>query len=420
MEKRRQIIIGSGTAGIAALRQLRKAGCDDDVTVLTMERHAPYSPMSLPYVVSEKVRESDIRMVPDAFFDRMGATLVRERLVTAVVPGEQRVLYEGGQSDHYDRLLIASGSDPVVPPVVSGVGGTGFHVMDDCAALMEKLKGKRKITLVGAGLVAMELAAALKEKGHEITVIAPRERILRSYFDLEAAGRIADLFAGSGVKINLNWGEAVGAERSGTEIQVRFSGGGVVESEILLACIGVKARVSFLRGSGIEVRSGIVVDRRMRTNIPNILAAGDAAEAVDFFTGRTAFSPILPNAVSQGRIAGSTMAGEEAEYAGSLPMNVFNFFGHLATSIGKTVPSEGDDVLIGRRNGGYGKIICNGDRLLGAAFLDTDIDAGAIHYLIRKGIGIGRHRDRLLASPREIGLWLMNEAEKSETISKEE
>lgn len=296
----------------------------------------------------------------------------------------------------------------------------GFHVMDDCVALMEKLKGKKKIALVGAGLVAMELAAALTEKGHEVTVIAPRERILRSYFDQEAAGRIADLFAASGVRVNLNWGEAVGAEQSGTGVRVSFSGGGSVETEILLACIGVRARVSFLRGSGVEVRSGIVVDRRMRTNIPNILAAGDAAEAVDFFTGRTAFNPILPNAVSQGRIAGSTMAGEEAEYAGSLPMNVFNFFGHLAASIGKTVPSEGDDVLVERGNGRYGKLICHGERLLGAAFLDTDMDAGVIHYLVRKGTGIGGYRDRLLASPREVGLWLMNEAEKSETISKEE
>ena len=420
MQKRRQIIIGSGTAGLAALKQLRKAGCDDEVAVVTMEKHAPYSPMSLPYVVSGKVKATDIGMVPEGFFDAMAATLVREKQVTGVLPKERKVLYKDGKSEHYDRLLIATGSDPIVPPVVAGAGGMGFHVMDDCLALMGELKGKKRITLVGAGLVAMELAAALAERGREITVIAPRERILRSYFDEEASGRIADLFAASGVKINLSWGEAVAAEKTGAEIRVSFSNGGTVETDILLACIGVKPRVSFLKGSGIKTRGGIVVDRGMRSNVPEILAAGDAAEAVDFFTGRTGFNPILPNAVDQGKIAGSTMAGNEAAYPGSLAMNVFNFFGHLATSIGRTVPAEGDDVLVERANGRYGKLICSGERLLGAAFLDADIDAGVIHYLIKKGIELGKHRERLLASPREVGLWLMSEAEKKDTLSMEE
>jgi phenylglyoxylate dehydrogenase epsilon subunit len=420
VEKKRHIIIGAGTAAVSALKQIRKMGCEDEVVLLTMENYRPYSPMSLPYVISERVKQSDIQMVPDDFFDRMNATFITERKVVGIVPLQQEVRYDNGGSDHYDSLLIATGSEPVIPSVLGETGCMGFHVMGDCLSLIQKLKAKREVAILGAGLVALELAAALKEKGYNINVIAPRERVLRTYFDIEASSRIVNLFADFGTAINLNWGEASAAERSGNAIRVRFSQDKAIETEILLVCIGVKPRLSFVTGGGIDINQGILVNRQMRTNIPNIFAAGDVSEAPDFFAGQRGVNPIFPNAVSQGKIAGSNMAGQMEEYEGWLPMNTFNYFGHLAVSIGKTVPSEGDEVLIEKDNGTYKKIICKEGRLLGAAFLDTDIDSGVIQYLIRKKIEIDRYKEMLLHSPREGGLWLMNEAEKYETISKEE
>jgi phenylglyoxylate dehydrogenase epsilon subunit len=420
LARRRQIIVGSGTAAVNALKQIRKAGCDDEVLVLTMERHAPYSPMSLPYVILGRKNQSDIQMVADDFFDRMGAVFVKDRKVVAVEPAEQRLSYEGGGSDRYDRLLIATGSDPIVPPALKEVGAMGFHVMDDCIALTGQLTGTKRVAIVGAGPVAMELAAALATKGHRVTVVAPRERILRNYFDIEASTRIIDLFTASGVVVNLKWGEAVKAERRGNEVVARFAEGCEVETDILLACLGVKARVSFLRGSGIGVNEGVVVDRHMRTNLPHIFAAGDVAEACDFFSGRNRVNPILPNAASQGKVAGDNMADRASEYEGSFAMNAFNFFEHLALSIGKVVADEGDEVLEARRNGSHIRLVFTGDRLTGASFLDTDVEAGVIQYLIRKRIRIGKYREMLLQAPREMGFWLMNEAEKGEAVSKEE
>jgi phenylglyoxylate dehydrogenase epsilon subunit len=266
----------------------------------------------------------------------------------------------------------------------------------------------------------MELAAALATKGHEVTVIAPRERILRSYFDLEASERILDLFASSGVAVNLRRGEAVKAERHNDEIVAHFAQGDKVETDILLACQGVKARVSFLRGSGVEVNEGVIVDRHMRTNFPNIFAAGDVAEAPDFLSGRNRVNPILPAAASQGRVAGDNMADRTTEYDGSLAMNAFNFFEHLAFSIGKVKADEGDEVLKTRCNGSCTRLVFTGDRLTGASFLDVDVDAGVIQHLIRKKIQIGKYREMLLRTPREVGFWLMNEAERGETVSREE
>lgn len=419
MKKRKQIIIGSGTAALSALKQIRKAGCDDEVFVLTMENYAPYSPMSLPYVVSERVTGQAIQMVPGNFFDLMGATFLKEAKVTSIVPSEKKIVLDGGKSMAYDRLLIASGSDPIIPDIARSVGGMGFHVMDDCLSLIKHLNGKKKIVILGAGLVAMEMAAALREKNHEIVVIAPRERVLRNYFDIEASGRIISLFESQGVTIHLNWGELIQAERAGSSVGMRFGNGGTISADILLSCIGVKARTSFLAGSGIEIGQGVKVDRQMKTNIPDIFAAGDVAEAADFFSGRQGVNPILPSAVGQGKTAGTNMADQESVYEGWLSMNTFNFFGHLATSVGKTVPDEGDEVLV-TKNGDYRKVISREGRLLGASFLDTDIDAGVIQYLIRRGVILGRYKDALLEVPREVAFWLMHEAEESDTITKEE
>lgn len=338
-KKKRLVIIGCGTAALSAVKQIRRTGFDDELTLLSMEAHAPYSPMSLPYLISERVKQEDIRLVPDDFFDRMSATFIKGAKATGIVPGERKVRLDGGTTIDYDRLLVATGSDPVVPAILAQVGAIGFHIMDDCLALIGQLKGTKRVTILGAGLVAMEVAAALREKGNKVSVIAPRERILRSYFDVEASGRIIDLFAAAGVAVHLNWGEAVKAERSANGIRVRFSQDKTAEAEVLLSCMGVKPRLSCVEGSGIVVDKGIVVDGHMKTSIPDIFAAGDVAEAEDFFTGKKGLSPILPNAVSQGKIAGSSMVDEKAVYEGWLPMNTFNFFGHLATSVGEMTPS---------------------------------------------------------------------------------
>ena len=200
---------------------------------------------------------------------------------------------------------------------------------------------------------------------------------------------------------------------------MRFSGGDEIETDVLLACLGVKPRTALVEGSGIEVDVGITVDRRMKTTLPDVFAAGDCVEAADLLTGQRSVSPILPSAADQGKVAGANMAGKNSAYEGSLPMNAFNFFDHLALSIGKAA-AVGDDVMIERRNGSYARLVFTGDALTGASFLDADVDAGVIRQLIRKKIPAGKYREDLLRSPREVGFWLMNEAEKRQTVSKEE
>lgn len=397
-------------------------GSVDNVTLVTMESFPPYSPMSLPYLISGTVDQSNIWMVPDEFFDRMNAKVLKNKRVVGVDPRDQRVLYDNGENEPFDRLLIATGSDPIVPPILDRAGGFGFHVMDDYLNLIQQIEDGKRITILGAGLVALELAAALKVRGNEAAVIAPRERILRRYFDIEGSHLITNLFRDHGIAINMNWGTVTTAQKFKDGLQVHFSNDKKIETQMLLVCIGVKPRVSFLTGSGIIVNEGVAVDDQMRTNIPGIFAAGDVAEARDFFSSHKGLNPILPNAVLQGKIAGSNMVDKKADHEGSLPMNTFNFFGHLAVSIGKVMPSEGDEMFVEKdsSSGYYRKIICRAGRLLGATFLDSDVNAGVFQYLIKKKVNINMYKEMLVRTPREVGLSLMLEAERKEAVSLEE
>jgi phenylglyoxylate dehydrogenase epsilon subunit len=420
VQKHKHLIIGCGSAALSALKQIRKLGSEDEVKLVTMEPYSPYSPMSLPYLVSGRRKEPEIYIADDGFFHRMKSTLVTGKRVERIDPDQNKIVYDNGETEGYDTLLIATGSTPILQPVLRQAGVPGFHIMDDYLSL-KNLEDKRQITLLGAGFVGMELAVAFSERGHRVSVIAPRERILRSYFDPDLDDIIINLFNDHGIDVNLGWGEVSEIHSNNGRFVVAFSGGHTTETDNLIAATGVEPRMTFLDGSGINLNKGIVVDRMMRTNIDNIFSAGDVAEAPSFLTGKNGLSLIHPSAVEQGKIAGSNMIGEDAIYDGWISMNIFNFLGHLAVSIGDFTPSEGDYVLEKKKatHKKYRKIVFRDDRLVGANFFNIDIDGGAIRYLIKSRIEIGPHKDLLLKKPKETSLWLMSQAEKKATASLE-
>jgi phenylglyoxylate dehydrogenase epsilon subunit len=423
LEKKKHVIIGCGTAALAALKQMRKVNAEDEIILVTMEPHLPYSPTSLPYLISGKIKESEIRMVTDDFFDRMNAAWVGGKRVEHLDTKRGEILYDSHERESYDSLLIATGSEPVLPsiPGLKSEQVLQLRTLDHARELIKKVKGTQTAIILGAGLIGMHVAECLAEHGIRVQVVEMLLHILPAYFDKDASGMIQRVLEKHGVTFftGRRATEVAWKERS---VEVFLENGERLQADLLLVATGVKPRTSFLNGSGMKINDGILVDSEMRTSLQHIFAAGDVTSAKSFLTGKHGLNPILPNAAEQGKIAGSNMVGEKKEYEGWLPMNTFNFFGHRAVSVGKSVPAEGDEVVLKEGDGAqaYKKIICRDDRLLGATFLGTDVDAGVFQYLIRKRVEIGSYKERLIEAPREASLWLMREAEKKETISIEE
>ena len=415
-------MIGCGSAALSALKQIRKLGSEDEVKLVTMENYAPYSPMSLPYLLSGKKKESEIYLTEHNFFDDMKATLITGRRVDGIVPGDKSVIFDNGERESFDTLLIATGSQPVRPQIkgLEGANFLGFHTLDDYHEMIDQLREGSEVAVLGAGLVGMEVASALSERGYKVTVLEKEKGVLPLSFDQAVGGYISQIYSEHHVDIFLSK-EVSEIRNASKKREIVCADGDVFQADLLVCCVGVTSRVSMLDGSGIETNRGIWVDNRMSTNIDGIYSAGDVAEAPDFFTGKNGLSPILPSAVDQGKIAGSNMIGEKAFYDGWLSMNLYNFFGHLAVSIGDFISANGDEVLTERDDDKrkYGKIVCRDNRLVGANFFNIDLDGGVLQYLLRNRVHVGSSKGQLLEQPKEVSLGLLHEAEKRSTLSLE-
>lgn len=415
MSKRKHIIIGSGPAALSAVDQIRSINQDDQIKVVSKQGNLPYSPAILPYLLSGKAKEEDVWLRDEKYFRKMKVTLANGKEVVKVLPDRKQVVYLDGEVDKYDDLLIASGAEPATSPVKGLNDGVSlsFHTLDDYHRLDEMLNGSKDVAVLGAGMIAMELALALVERGCKVKMVG-RGRPLRAYFDEQAGGYIRDIFISHGVEITTGKNiKEVGKSRRG--IEILCDDGEVFKADLLVSCLGVNPKLSLVEGSGINVNQGIIVDDRMRANVENIYAAGDVAEAPNFFNHRPGISAILPNAVAQGEVAGINMAGKECSYQGWISMNLLNMFGNYASAIGVTMPEGDQGKILEEKNDEkkyLKRLVIHDGRLIGGMFVNADVDPGIILYLIEKKIDISAHKEALFEKTKEMSRWLMLEAER--------
>ncbi len=405
---KRHLLIGSGAAGLSALREIRSLSADDQVTMVTMEPNLPYSPTALPYLLSGRIDEAKLWTVDRAFFDAMHATFLQDKELVSLSPDTSEAHFADGTRERYDTLLIATGSHPLASslPGFAAIDVIGFHTLADYRALVALLKPESEVILYGGGLVAMGLASNLAKRGTKVKLVV-RSRVLRRYFDTTAGALIQKAFTEHGVEMvtGAEIKEAFPDER----ITLLLEDGRNVTGDVVVNCLGTAPRISFTEGTGIAtVPEGILVDTKMMTTKEHIYAAGDVAVARDFLHGVPGANAILPSAVEQGRVAGASMAGESRDYAGWISMNVFHFFGKGACAIGA---SNGEGEAVSSTDT-YTKLTFQDNRLVGAQFVNVPVDPGVILYLIKEKVDVGRHRDALLTQTLETSRALMAKAER--------
>lgn len=418
---RKHIIIGAGSAGISALETIVGLAAQDQVTIITREEFLPYSPTALPYLLSGRIKKSDLAMRSEEFFARLKAVLIRDQEVVELNTGAKELVLSNGQRESYDTLLIATGSGPVTPPIkgIEEAGYFSFHHLDDCERLLQALEGPPKeVIVLGAGLVGMEVAAALLEKGHRVKIVEKESRILPLYFDAEAEPFIRKTFIGHGAQIYT--GESVvEIKKKGNRVEALLSEGGLLEADLLVCAVGVRSNTVLAQKAGLRVKRGILVDERMKTSAPDVYAAGDVAEARSFFTGEPGMNLIIPSAVNQGEAAGTNMAGGQEKYDGWLSKNAFHFFDCSACSLGTAmVQAPGLEIMkqTDEAAGTFKKMVFRDGVLVGAMFLNVEVDPGVLLYLMKEKVRVENYRGALFEKPGTVGLGLMMENERKEAI----
>lgn len=420
------LIIGSSHAGLSAAQEIRVHDQKGTLTMISMENCLPYSPTILPYIVEGKVEEKNIYLRDEKYFKDNKINFLRGKKVMQVSTKTSKVTLDDGSEIRYKKLLVATGSEPTIPPV-SGLRDAPYHVlrtMEDAKKIEKALEGVQSALVMGAGLVGLHAAEALGKKGLKVVMVEMMPQILPGYFDNEASQLIQGVFIENKINFYLN-NPVVKVESKNGKSKVTLKAGQNVECEFLLVSTGVKPRADFLTHSGIRVEQGIVVDNFMRTPVENVWAAGDVAQATDFFSQKKGLNAILPDAFEQGKVAGMSMAGDPQvilafeeigqqvalSYHGGISMNTFNFYGNRSFSVGLTLAEKKDGYEIHKKivpeKCMYQKLVFQDDVLVGAIGINITMDPGVVMNLIRRGIHLGKAKDEFIAKPLDMSRRLM-------------
>ena len=387
--KKRIIIIGNSAAAVSALEAFRKRDRDSRVIIIDKEPCPAYSRVITPYYILGGIKkEEDLFLRTEDFYRAMGVTAYLGREVRSIDIRSRTVTFGRGKTESFDFLLIASGSSPYRPEV-DGIDPEKILVLRslwDAKRLKEIREKARGVVFMGAGLVSLQTLQSMYRPGRKYSVVVKSHHILSQTLDQDGSEIVERELRRMGVNIFKERDVIGWKERDGKSC-VLLDSSEEIETEYLFAGKGVRPNVDFLKDSGIEVRKGISVNERMETNIEGVYAAGDVAEAPDFFTGGNVSYGLWPSAVEQGEIAGKNMAGLQEAYPGNLKRNVTRIFAMPVVSIGDFGSKRIAETLVKKddRRNIYRKL-CVDEKgvIIGAILINQAEDAGVIHGLIRE------------------------------------
>lgn len=412
MAEKQYVIVGNGPAGMNAAEELRSKDSQSKIILIGQESTPPYSPTILPYFVSGKIKGKDLFLSGKGYTQNHPVELIRGNGVISVSPQEEKVFLKDGSFVHYDALILAQGGSPVIPDI-PGLRETNpfvLRTLTDGKRLRSRVRKISKAIILGAGLIGMQTAQAFAEAGIPVRVVEWLDQVLPGYFNQKAAALIQKSYESHRVTF-LTGHRVEGVEFKKGNYTLSLEAGKTLDAPLLLVATGVIPNIDILKGSGIEVDQGVFVDRSMRTNIPNIFAAGDVAQVDDFWGRGRVSQPILIHAVDQGRMAAMSALGEKISHEGSISMNLFHFFGQHAFSIGLVSPSEKNRFKIHQTDSpskrGFLKFVFEGDFLVGAMGINSVLDSGILLQLIRRRIPLGRDKREFLEKPLDMGRKLM-------------
>jgi NAD(P)H-nitrite reductase large subunit len=402
------VIIGAGPAGVTVAETLRQHDQRSEIVMLSSEPFPPYSP---PAMVEYFATGRAVHLWKgDDFPERLGVDYRQGAEAVGVAPGEQTVRLADGGTLSYDKLVIAAGGRLYGAGLEEHRSGVyNFKSLTAAEDLLRRVKQghARTALIVGAGFIGVEIALLLREMGLDVTQLV-RSRVMRGMLDPETSEIVLGMLRERGIKIRRgDDADAVAFVGEPCAEAVEVRSGDVVSADLLVAATGLRPNIEFLRGSGIEMGWGVLVDDHLRTNIPDIYAAGDVAETFDRLTGERYVHAIFPNAVAQAQVVAYNLLGWEMAYEGADSMNSLKHLGLPLMAVGQM---EGEELRL-RRNGLLRKIYLQDDRIVGFCLTGDVSGAGIYRSLMNKRADVGPFKHRLLE--RGFGMGLIEESARS-------
>ena len=403
--RKHYLIIGNGASGTYAAETIRKSDSDGEITLITNEPYPLYNRVALPpFLRDEAKREKVFLRTPEQHEQKGIKLLVNTQITTLDTEGRVATAADG-RSFPYDRLLVATGGRPNplpapgASPDVQGI--YNFQYWDDAAAIRERMNTAKQAVVVGGSYIAYELAEAFRHHGLVVTWLIRGPRFLRRVLDEDGGALVDDIARAAGVDIHYGGEVAEVHTRDGQVCGVTTTTGDHLACDMIGVGLGVKMNVDFLTDTPVTVRSGIVTNEYLETNVPDIYAAGDVAEFFDVSIGLHNQMGTWNNSVSHGRIAGANMLGERRFY-NDVPMYSTGLFDSRIRVMGLTpenVPNLESWEHLDAASRNYQRLFFKDGRLVGGCLIgDIKMQTRIIQMIQARQVTPEAERGKLLAA----------------------
>jgi nitrite reductase (NADH) large subunit len=400
--KQKLVLIGNGMAGVRTLEELLKIAPEMyDITVFGAEPYGNYNRIMLSPVLAGEKTVEDIMLNDEQWYVDNGITLYKGKSITEIDRLNKQVIADDGSTADYDRLLLATGSNPFMIPVPGKDkdGVIAFRDIHDVDTMLQAAKDYKKAVVIGGGLLGLEAANGLMKQGMDVTVVHLLDSLMERQLDKPASALLKTSLEERGMNFLMEaaTGEIIG---NGRVQGVRFKDGSEVEADLVVMGVGIVPNTELAKSAGLHCERGIVVNDVMQTFDPAIYAVGECAQHRGIAYGLVA--PLF----EQGKVAANQLANlGYAHYQGSVTSTKLKVTGIDLFSAGDFNESEGDEVMVLQdpASGTYKKLVINDNRIKGAVLYGDTIDGTWYFQLMREATSIADFRKTILFGQHDLG-----------------
>lgn len=404
MSKPRLVMVGNGMAGVRTLEELLKIAPHlYDVTVFGAEPHPNYNRILLSPVLAGEMTIRDIILNDHDWYEGNGIRLHLGNAVTRIDRVQRRVIATDGAEAPYDRLLLATGSNPFILPIPGNdlPGVISYRDIKDTDEMIETAKRYRHAVVIGGGLLGLEAANGLRLRGMDVTVVHVAPWLLERQLDETAGKMLQKSLEDRGLKFLLQkQTEMLIAGESGRVAAVRFKDGMQIAADLVVMAVGIRPNTALAEAAGIYCNRGIVVNDTMQTYDPKVYAVGECVAHRGTVYGLVA--PLF----EQGKVAANHLANFGiGRYAGSVTSTKLKVTGIDLFSAGNfTGGSDTEEIVLNDAAGGvYKKLVIKDNKLVGGVLYGDTADGPWYFQLLRDGQDIHEIRDHLLFGQAHVG-----------------
>lgn len=358
----RVVIVGGGVAGVSAAETIRRLSPGAAVTLITLDDELPYYRLNLTRYLAGEITRDTLPIHPEPWYLEHEIDLIRGVAVDRLEPGSRQVVLAGRDAVPYERLILAMGAHPFVPPLEGAPkeGVMALRTAADADEILRRLRGGARCICIGGGVLGIETAGALARRGADVTMLESHDWLMPRQLNVKAAAILERHMQGIGVRVvKQARTQALTGDLHVTG--VRLQNGVCLPAELVILATGVRPNTALARKAGLEVNTGIVVNNRLESSHPAVYAAGDVAEHNGVVYGAWAASQY------QGSIAGMNAVGLHVEFGGVPRSNTLKALGLDITSVGRFLPQDGSDVVVEEdTRAAYREFVFRDGRLAGA------------------------------------------------------